>query len=56
MFDLCLTWLRVPPEATVTNTSTLVRLRELSAEKRESSPKQSKVDLFFRKSSVASDS
>ena len=47
MFDHCLTWLRVQLEATISNTSTLVRLRELAAEKRESSGKQSKIDLFF---------
>ena len=35
MFDQCLTWLRIQPEATVSNTSTLVRLREFAAEKRE---------------------
>ena len=29
MFDHCLTWLRIQPEATVSNTSILVRLREL---------------------------
>ena len=55
MFDHHLTWLRIQPEATVTNTFTLVRLRELYAEKRESSPKQSKVDSFLRRSTVASD-
>ena len=56
MFDHCLTWLRIHPEATVTNTSTLVRFREFAAEKRESSRKQSKIDSYFTRCSVASDS
>ena len=56
MFDHRLTWLRIQPEATVSNTSTLVRLREFAAEKRESSRKQSKIDSYFSRSSVASDS
>ena len=37
MFDHCLTWLRIQPESTASNTSTLIRLREFAAEKRESS-------------------
>ena len=37
MFDQCLTWFRIQPEATVSNTSTLVQLREFAADKRESS-------------------
>ena len=48
MFDDCLTWILFQQEATVSNTSTLVRLRELAAEKRESSRRQSKIDSFFR--------
>ena len=56
MFDHCLTWLRIQPEATISNTSTLVRLHECAAEKRESSRKQSKIDSHFSRSSVASDS
>ena len=56
MFGHCLTWLRIQPEATVSNTSTLVRFREFAAEKRESSRKQSKIDSYFSRSSVASDS
>ena len=48
MHDECLTWLRFQPEATASNTSTLVRLWELAAEKRESSRKQSTIDSFFR--------
>ena len=56
MFDYCLTWLRIPPAATVSNTSTLVRLCEFAAKKRESSLKQSKIDSYFCRSSVASDS
>ena len=55
MFDHCPTWLRIQPEATVSNTSTLVRLREFAAEKRESSRKQSEIDSYFSRSSVASD-
>ena len=56
MFNRCLTWLRIQPEATVSKTSTLVRLREFAAEKRESFCKQSKIDTYFSISSVASDS
>ena len=56
MFDHCLTWLRIQPEATVSNTSTLVRLRKFAAEKRESSRKQSKIDSYFSRSSVENDS
>ena len=56
MFDHCLTWLRIQLEATVLNTSTLVRLREFAAEKRESSRKQSKIDSYISRSRVASDS
>ena len=48
MFDDCLTWLRFQREATVANTSTLVQLRGLAAEKRESSQRQSRIDSFFR--------
>ena len=44
IFDHCLTWLHIQPEATVSNTYTLVRLREFATEKRESSRKQSKTD------------
>ena len=33
MFDRCLTWLRFQSEASISNTSTLVRFRELAAEK-----------------------
>ena len=56
MFDHCLRWLRIQPEATVSNTSTLVRPYEIGAKKRESSRKQSKIDSYFSRSSVASDS
>ena len=56
MFDYCPTWHRIQPEATVSNTSTLVQLREFAAEKRESFRKQSKIDSHFSRSSVASDS
>ena len=56
MFDRCLTWLRIQLEATVSITSTLVRLREFAAEKRESFRKQSKIDSYFGRSSVANDS
>ena len=55
MFDHCLTWLRIQLEATVLNTSTLVRFREFAAEKHESSRKQSKIDSYFSRSSVAND-
>ena len=56
MFDRCLTWFRIQLEATVSNTSTLVRLREFAAAKRESFRKQSKIDSYFSRSSVANDS
>ena len=46
MFDHCPTWLGIQLEATVSNTSTLVRLREFAAEKRESSRKQSKINSY----------
>ena len=56
MFERCVTWLRIQLEATVSNISTLVRLREFAAEKRESYRKQSKIDFYFSRSSVANDS
>ena len=56
MLDCCLTWLRIQLEATVLNTSTLVPLRKFAAKKRESSRKQSKIDSYFSRSSVASNS
>ena len=56
MLDHRLTQILVCLEATISNTSTLVRLRKLAAEKRESSRKQSKIDSFFSRSTVASDS
>ena len=56
MFDHCPTWLRIQLEATVSNTSTLVRLREFAAEKRKFSRKRYKIDSYFSRSSVASDS
>ena len=56
MFDHCLTWLFIQVEATVSNISTLVRLRKFTAEKRKSSRKQFKIDSYFSRSSVASDS
>ena len=56
MFDRCLTWLRIQLKATVLKTSTLVRLRGFAAKKRKSSRKQSKIDSYFRRSSVANDS
>ena len=56
MFDHCLTWLRIQPEATVSNAFTLVRFREFAAEKCKSSRKQSKINCYFSRSSVASDS
>ena len=36
MLDHCLTWLSIQPEATVSNSFTLVRHHEFAAEKRES--------------------
>ena len=56
MCDHCLMLLHAQLEAIVSNTSALVQLRELVAEKRESSRKQSKTDSFFSASAVASDS
>ena len=56
MFDHCLTWFRIQPEATISNTPILVRLREFAVEKRESSRKQSKIDCYFSGSSVTNDS
>ena len=56
MFDHCLTWLRIQPEVTVSNTSTLVRLREFAAGKHKSSSKRSKIDSYFSRPSAASDS
>ena len=56
MFDYCLTRLRIQPEATVSNTSTFVRLREFAAEKRESFHKQPKIVSYLCRSSVATDS
>ena len=50
MFDRCLTWLRFQLGASVSNTSTLVRLRELAVEKRQSVCKQIKIDFFFCRS------
>ena len=47
MFDGCSTWLRAQPEASVENTSTLVMLRELAAQKQEASRKQSDIRSFF---------
>ena len=42
-----LIWLRHQPEATVGNTLTIVTLRELAAEKREATRKQSDIRSFF---------
>ena len=47
MFEKCLIWLRHQSEATVGNTSTIVTLRELAAEKREATRKQSDIRSFF---------
>ena len=47
MFDQCLIWLRFQQEASLANTSTLMQLRELAAEKRESSRKLTIIDSFF---------
>ena len=55
MFDRCLTWLRFQSEASVSNTSTLVRLRKLAAEKRQSACKLIKIDPFFCRCTDATD-
>ena len=55
-FDQCLTWLRIQPKATFSNTSTLVRFRKFAAEKRESSRKQPKINSYFSRSNVANHS
>ena len=49
MFDKCLTWLRHQPQATVANNSTLAFLRELAAERREASQRQSDIRSLFSK-------
>ena len=49
-------WLRIQLEATVSKTSTLVRLRKFAAEKCGSSRKESKIDSYFSGFSVANDS
>ena len=46
-FEKCLSWLLHQTEATVGNTSTLVTFRELGAEKREATRKQSDIRSFF---------
>ena len=55
MFDRSLTWLRFQSEASVSNASTLVRLRELAGEKLQSACKQIKIDSFFCRSTDATD-
>ena len=47
MFDHCLTRLRIQPEATVSNTSTMVRLCKFAAEKLKFSRILSKIDSYF---------
>lgn len=47
-FDTCLTWLRFQEESSSVNTATLISLRELAAEKRESGRKQSTIHSFFK--------
>ena len=48
-FEKCLVWLRHQEEATAVNTATLLHLRELAAEKRELSRKQSSIFSFFQR-------
>ena len=48
-FDTCLAWLQFQSEATAVNTTMLLQLRELAAQKRESSRKQTRIESFFRK-------
>ena len=55
MFNRCPMWLRFQSEASVSSTSTLVRLCELAAEKRQSACKQIKIDYFFCRSADATD-
>ena len=47
-FDAFVTWLRPQEEATDVNTSMLLHLRELAAEKRQSARKQSTILSFFK--------
>ena len=53
IFDHCLTRLHIHPEQPF---QTLPHWYDFAAEKRESSGKQSKIDSFFSRSSVARDS
>ena len=48
-FDTCLAWLQFQSEATAVNTTMLLQLRELAAQKRESSRKQTRIESFFKK-------
>ena len=48
-FDTCLAWLKFQSEAIAVNTTMLLQLRELAAQKRESSRKQTRIESFFRK-------
>lgn len=47
-FDVCLTWLRHQEEATAVNTSTLLQLKELAAQKRGSTIKQASILSYFK--------
>lgn len=47
MFDKCISWLLFRPNATLTNPSTLIQPRVLTAEKLEVSGKQRKTNTFI---------
>lgn len=47
-FDKCLTWLRHQNESTRSSTALLLSLRELAAEKRADSAKQTSIRSFFK--------
>ena len=49
MFDKCLTWLQYQPEASTYNTSVLISLKDIAAQKRFSSLKQKPITSFLRK-------
>eukprot|EP00794_Sanderia_malayensis_P001923 gene1923-2180_t len=47
-FETCLTWVRFQSEATAVNTTMLLQLHELAAEKRENGRKQTRIESFFQ--------
>lgn len=47
IFNKCLSWLLFHPEDVFIDTSTLIQLRELAAEKLETSRKYKKIDMHF---------